>query len=317
MVGFQPGSYDNLGKTDYVIAGAASGFITRAMFQPMDVLKIRFQLQIEPVKHSCTHAKYKGMLHAVRCILREEGIAALWKGHVPAQCLSVAYGALQFLSFELLTKHAWNLFPADIHSSLKPVIHFSCGALSGCVATVGSLPFDVIRTRLVGQGEPKIYRGVFHASVMMMTKEGPRSFYKGLVPTLLQIAPNAGAQFAFYRMFLDAWNFIFKTNTSNSGILQLSLCGAGAGIAAKTVVYPLDLVKKRIQVQGFEKAREFFGAVRCYKGLIDCFKSVIREEGFLGLYKGLSPSILKAACTTGSHFLFYEEVCRLLRFIHS
>lgn len=78
------------------------------------------------------------------------------------------------------------------------------------------------------------------------------------------------------------------------------------------MVYPFDLIKKRIQVQGFEEARKQFGTVRKYTGFLNCALNVIKEEKFTGFYKGLWPSILKAAFTTGSHFLFYEETLKLL-----
>lgn len=101
-----------------------------------------------------------------------------------------------------------------------------------------------------------------------------------------------------------------------AGALQSGFCGAAAGIGAKTAIYPLDLIKKRIQVQGFEEARKAFGAVRKYTGFMHCFFCIIREENITGLYKGLRPSLLKAACTTGSHFLFYEETLKLTAFFN-
>ncbi|XP_055945712.1 mitochondrial thiamine pyrophosphate carrier-like [Argiope bruennichi] len=317
MVGFErPASNIKFHELDYAIAGAVSGFATRTLFQPLDVIKIRFQLQIEPISAS-RKSKYKSMIHAFRCIRAEEGIQALWKGIVPAQFLSTTYGALQFTAFEMLTHQASEHLPENFKSKGKPLINFACGALAGGIATTGSFPFDVMRTRLVAQGEPKIYRSIVHAVVTMLRTEGPLSFWKGLTPTLVQIMPNAGAQFAFYRLFQGMWDYCFQHEaTAAPGAVQSTFCGAASGITAKMFVYPLDLIKKRIQVQGFEEARKAFGSVRRYTGLIHCASCILKEEGILGLYKGFWPSLLKAACTTGSHFLYYEQTLKVLVYLH-
>lgn len=52
------------------------------------------QLQVEPITKNQA-SKYKSVLQAFLLILREEGISALWKGHLPAQLLSVTYGMSQ------------------------------------------------------------------------------------------------------------------------------------------------------------------------------------------------------------------------------
>ncbi|XP_054714694.1 mitochondrial thiamine pyrophosphate carrier-like [Uloborus diversus] len=317
MVGFERQSKVTFTEKDYITAGAVSGLITRQLFQPLDVLKIRFQLQIEPISGSSVVSKYKGLNHAYKCILKEEGIQALWKGTVPAQFLSVTYGALQFLAFELLTEQAKNVLPVKVLTDAKPAVNFTCGALAGCVATVGSFPFDVVRTRLVGQGEPKTYGSIYQAVQLMVKNEGLLSFYKGLSPTLLQIAPQAGAQFAFYRIFQGMWDSVFSRSSAETTTFQNGVCGAGSGMAAKVLIYPLDLMKKRYQIQGFEEARKSFGAVRHYRSLVHCVRSIFLEEGVFGLYKGVWPSIIKAAFTTGGHFLFYEETLRVLAYFYS
>jgi hypothetical protein len=73
-------------------------------------------------------------------------------GHIPAQGLSAVYGLVQFASFEFLTKRVDLLFNMKTQSE---VVDFLCGAASGCIATTSAMPLDVIRTRLVAQGEPK------------------------------------------------------------------------------------------------------------------------------------------------------------------
>ena len=87
------------------------------------------------------------------------------------------------------------------------------------------------------------------------------------------------------------------------------MCGSGAGLLAKLIIYPMDVVKKRLQVQGFEEARSKFGAIREYSGLVNCIQCLVREEGSKGLYKGLYPSLIKAALISGTMFCFYDQIC--------
>lgn len=123
MVGYNKYS-DKLSSTDYAIAGALSGFITRALCQPFDVVKIRFQLQVEPIKNA-PESTYHSMPQAVARIYREEGWKAFWKGHVPAQMLSIVFGLTQFWVFEALTKQEF------VKSNKSYYMNFICGSIGG------------------------------------------------------------------------------------------------------------------------------------------------------------------------------------------
>lgn len=144
-------------------------------------------------------------------------------------------------------------------------------------------------------------------------KESPLVLFRGLWPTVLQIAPHAGVQFMCYRIFNDLYTYLVKNkNTTLSSSL---FAGSLAGLCAKTVIYPFDLVKKRLQIQGFGHARENFGEHFTCKGLIDCFRRIYYLEGPTGFIKGLSPSLIKAIVTTALHFSTYEMICKLLVYI--
>jgi solute carrier family 25 aspartate/glutamate transporter 12/13 len=66
--------------------------------------------------------------------------------------------------------------------------------------------------------------------------------------------------------------------------------GAIAGGIGAAAVYPIDLVKTRLQNQ-----RAVLPSERLYHGGIDCFKKVVRNEGFTGLYRGLLPQLVGVA----------------------
>lgn len=310
MVGYDPRAKDAaLSSEEAALAGSAAGMVTRAIISPFDVIKIRFQLQIERVSSQKPEGKYRGILQACRCIYTEEGLSAFWKGHIPAQLLSISYGAVQFASFEFLTEV---IHKSTSYDSQTAGVHFMCGGLAACSATVFCQPLDTLRTRFAAQGEPKIYRNLRHAVVTMCGSEGVWTFYRGLSPTLMAVFPYAGLQFFSYNVFKKMLSPAPKAGKSG-GNLQSLFCGSGAGMISKTITYPFDLLKKRLQVGGFEEARLHFGTVRTYKGLLDCTTQIAKEEGLLGFFKGLSPSLLKAAVSTGFTFFCYELFVDLLR----
>ncbi|XP_062872851.1 mitochondrial thiamine pyrophosphate carrier [Trichomycterus rosablanca] len=299
MVGYDPGSA-TLSPEEAALAGSAAGMVTRAIISPLDVLKIRFQLQVERVSSSRPEGKYRGIVQAWRCILGEEGVTAFWKGHVAAQLLSVCYGAVQFASFQALTELVHNTTP---YNSQAGGIHFLCGGMAACSATVACQPLDTLRTRFAAQGEPKVYRNLRHAVRTMYTQEGARTFYRGLTPTLVAVFPYAGLQFFCYNVLRK---LLQQDGKTSRGGLQSFVAGSVAGVISKTMTYPFDLFKKRLQVGGFEEARAHFGQVRTYHSFLDCMVSVAREEGPSAFFKGLSPSLLKAAMSTGLTFFWYE-----------
>ncbi|KAL6268474.1 hypothetical protein P5V15_001607 [Pogonomyrmex californicus] len=295
---------------DHAIAGAASGFTTRFLCQPLDVIKIRFQLQVEPISRYHV-SKYRSVSQACLLILKEEGITALWKGHVPAQLLSVVYGMTQFYSYNVFMKILQQIPQVE---ERRHTIQFVAGAGAGGMATIVSFPFDTIRTRLVAQSNNhQIYNGILHSCSSILRQESPRAFYSGLLPTLLQIAPHTGLQFMFYGLFTDIYkNYISGTDTS---FYNSMLSGSAAGLVAKTIIYPFDLARKRLQIQGFRHGRKGFGKFFQCNGLVDCFKITVKEEGMQGLFKGLVPSQVKAAATTALHFTVYEQVLLLLKIL--
>lgn len=300
------------------IAGACTGAFTRAFAQPLDVLKIRFQLQIEPIGKG---SKYSSIPQAIGSIVKDEGVRTLWSGHIPAQLLSISYGIVQFSVFETLTDLCQKT-DSHFYVNNKHWIIFCNGAIAATAATVASFPFDTVRTRLIAEQKThKAYKGFIDAFSAMVKYEGPSALFKGLIPTLGQIAPHAGIQFATYKILtgnvLNKLPLFQRDSSFNSAVettlFANLLAGSIAGLIAKTSTYPFDLVKKRMQIQGFQQYRQAFGKQMYCNGLLDCVKLTIIEEGFQALFKGYWPSMLKAGLVTALHFAVYDETKHFLQ----
>ena len=92
----------------------------------------------------------------------------------------------------------------------------------------------------------------------MWVNEGALSLYHGLSPTLIQMGPYIGCQFAMYKFLVEMYDQAIEGK--GAGVKSLT-CGAVAGAFAKTLVYPLDLGKKRMQLQGFCNRHQYKGSI--------------------------------------------------------
>jgi len=305
----------SLSPAEVSIAGAVSGAVTRLICQPLDVAKIRLQLQVEvgPGK------KYNNLLQLLLTLPREEGVSALWKGHVPAQLLSVTYGLASFAVFESLTVRLGNSSLAVQHPEYKHGLHFVCGGLGGCAGTVASFPLDVVRTRFVAQNRA-VYTSTSQAVRQLYREGGLAAYYKGLAPAALATAPQAGLQFAFYSMLTELLDNLVTRTDQQLGdritVLGSLSCGGLAGMGSKAILYPLDVVKKRLQVSGWEQGRAGLGMTPTYTSMRNCFKQIWLKEGWSALYKGFTPALIKAVSTTSLHFMVYEYACQAIRLRH-
>ena len=120
----------------------------------------------------------------------------------------------------------------------------------------------------------KIYKNIPDAVKQIYAKEGLKGFYKGTVPAIILVTPESAFRFGIYQFLNSNWSKIIDLikrnkkslnidlNDHEIGMLQSTLNGSVSGVLSKTIVYPFDLAKKRLQIQGFEDARKGFGQVR-------------------------------------------------------
>lgn len=165
------------------------------------------QVQIEPLSHHSQDSKYKSISQACRVIFKEEGMLGFWKGHNPAQVLSIGYGVTQFSVYEFLKEKSQSSETLIQHPQLRS---FMCGGAAGAVASVVATPLDVIRTRIIVQDQHKGYRNSIQATKFIYREDGLRGFYRGFVPSLWQIIPLAGLNFLFYNFYCSQLQQVMK-----------------------------------------------------------------------------------------------------------
>jgi solute carrier family 25 thiamine pyrophosphate transporter 19 len=192
--------HGNPSTGDAATAGAVSGFVARALLQPLDVLKIRMQLaETKP-----GGGAHPSLLTVTTDLVRREGVYGMWKGHVPAQLLSIGYGAVQFASYAVMCEAAGVDPSRKVKSGRGGAVfswHFVLGGLSGMVATAANHPLDTVRTRVVFN---RARVGVARVALDTLEREGLAGLYRGVGPSVVQIFPYSGFQFGYYRLLQHA-----------------------------------------------------------------------------------------------------------------
>ena len=285
----------------------------RFCIAPLDVLKIRLQLQYHSLddalsKPSSLRAR-PGVFRVARDILHNEGIRGFWKGNIPAEGLYLSYGAVQFLAYRTATQ-ALERFGEDGNRRLPGAVKsFIAGAAAGSAATTATYPLDLLRTRFAAQGSQRVYAGLLASIRDIARNEGPQGFFRGLTAGVGQIVPYMGLFFACYETLkpvLAGVSLPFGSGDAVSGII--------ASVLSKSAVFPLDTVRKRLQVQGPTRSKYIGGAkLPVYdRGVLGTLSMIVAKEGAGGLYRGLSVSLVKAAPASAITMWTYERVIKAL-----
>lgn len=289
---------------------------SRFIIAPLDVVKIRLQLQSHSLSDPLTHTRarggpiYKGTIPTIKTILENEGITGLWKGNVPAELMYICYSAIQFTTYRSMTQLLRYIQEQQGIQIPGAAESFISGASAGAAATAATYPLDLLRTRFAAQGnDDRVYTSLRRAIAMIGRDEGPHGFFRGLTPALWQIVPFMGMFFSVYEALRHP---LSQTNLPFGG--GSAVAGTMASIIAKTGVFPLDTVRKRIQVQGPTRSRYVHKNIPDYGrlGTVGMIRTILKNEGMRGLYRGLTVSLLKAAPASAVTVWTYERVLKAL-----
>ncbi|KAK9683365.1 hypothetical protein RND81_10G135000 [Saponaria officinalis] len=294
-----------IGTVSQLLAGGIAGAVSKTCTAPLARLTILFQIQ---GMHSNAATLRKACIwkEASR-IMREEGVRAFWKGNLVTIAHRLPYSSVSFYSYERY-KNILQSFPGlestSENLSAHLFVRLTGGFLAGVTAAATTYPLDLVRTRLAAQTNVIYYNGIWHAIRTICKEEGVFGLYKGLGATLLSVGPNIAISFSVYETLRSQWQ---AKRPHDSGALVSLACGSVSGIASSSVIFPIDLVRRRMQLEGAG------GRARVYNsGILGTLGHIVRSEGFRGLYRGILPEYYKVVPSVGIVFMTYEAMKKFL-----
>ncbi|KAJ6381470.1 hypothetical protein OIU77_030201 [Salix suchowensis] len=268
-------------------AGAVAGAAAKTVTAPLD--RIKLLMQTHGVWAGQESAKKAiGFIEAIVMIGKEEGIKGYWKGNLPQVIRIIPYSAFQLLAYETYKK----LFRGK-DAELSVIGRLAAGACAGMTSTFVTYPLDVLRLRLaVDPG----FRAMSEVALTMLREEGVASFYYGLGPSLLSIAPYIAVNFCIFDLVKKSLPEKYQQKTQSSLLTAV----VSAAVATLTC-YPLDTVRRQMQMKG-----------NPYKSVLDAFPGIMQRDGVIGLYRGFVPNALKNLPNSSIRLTTFDFVKRLI-----
>jgi len=258
-----------------------------------------------------TTTQYASALDAAKTIFTDEGPLAFYKGSLTplvgiGACVSVQFGAFHWARRQL---EARNL---EASPSSPPTLSYSQYYLAGATAGIAnsplSCPIEHVRIRLQTQphGAARLYSGPVDCIRKLSAHEGVLAgLYRGQLVTVVREATAYGTWFLAFEWMMNG--DAARNSIERKEIPTLRVAGYGglAGEALWLASYPFDVVKSKMQSDGF-------GSGRRYSGMRDCFAKTMQKEGLAGFWKGIGPTLLRALPVSAGTFAVVELVMRAL-----
>lgn len=285
-----------------MVSGGIAGSIGKTVTAPLSRLTILFQV------HSMVSNKGKGeyensVKRGFLKILRNEGAFSFWKGNGTSVLHRFPYSGINFVTFENVQRWLVLHRPKWEEEHMGKV-RFVSGAIAGATATLSCYPLDLIRTRLATQlNSNVVYGGIVDAFKKIVKKEGIVGLYHGVGTTLCVSVPNLALNFTIYEATKEGI-LKYHGDKEHLGVMDALVCGAVAGIASSCTTFPIDVIRRRMQLCGMYSKQS--------SNAILMAKTLYMEQGVRGFYRGLAPELIKVVPMVGITFGAFDQIKRLL-----
>ncbi|WRX11281.1 Mitochondrial substrate/solute carrier - like 10 [Theobroma cacao] len=288
-----------LNTTKHLWAGAVAAMVSRTFIAPLERLKLEYIVRGEQ----------KNLIELIKSIAALEGLKGFWKGNFINILRTAPFKAINFYAYDTYRSQ---LLKFSGNEEVTNFQRFLAGAAAGITATLLCLPMDTIRTVMVAPGGEAL-GGLIGAFRHMIQTEGFFSLYKGLVPSIISMAPSGAVFYGVYDILKSAYlhspegrkriqdmkqggQELNALEQLELGPIRTLLYGAIAGACSEAATYPFEVVRRHLQMQ--VRATKLSALATCVK--------IVEQGGISALYAGLVPSLLQVLPSAAISYLVYE-----------
>ncbi|CAH1154335.1 unnamed protein product [Phaedon cochleariae] len=265
------------------VAGCVGGIAGVIVGHPLDTVKVHLQTQ----DHNAP--KYRGTIHCFRSLMAKDCLKGLYRG-VSSPIVGVA--GINAVVFGVYGNTQRRLSDPE---SLRS--HALAGAAAGLFQSFICSPMELAKSRL--QVSDKVGNNPLECLKKIYGSEGIKGLSRGLGLTIAREIPGYSAYFFTYELL---------TRTEDEGPIstgRMLFAGGFAGVVSWTVTYPVDAIKSRIQVDGITSTK--------YAGAYDCLKKTVKSSGLTSLFRGLTPTLVRAFPVNAVTFAVVTWTVRILQ----
>merc|ERR1712184_126809 len=243
--------------------------------------------QDEMIKQGRLDKPYTGVLDCTKRVLATEGFYPFWRGNLANVLRYFPTQALNF-AFKDAIKVAFST-PKDASNARKFATNIASGGFAGTMSLLFVYSLDYARTRLAndakGKGGERQFNGLIDVYTKTLKSDGIQGLYRGFAISCFGIFIYRGMYFGLY----DSLKPILLGE--DASVLWSFLLGWGVTITAGLMSYPIDTIRRRMMMTS--------GSAVKYNGSFDCFKQVMKNEGFMSLMKGAGANVLRGVAGAG------------------
>ncbi|KAF6229082.1 hypothetical protein HO133_007196 [Letharia lupina] len=305
----------------YFVAGGIAGVVSRTATAPLDRLKVYLIAQVGVKDDAINHAKSgaplkaaktagRPLMEATKALWRMGGIRSLFAGNGLNVVKVMPESAIKFGSYEGSKRLLARLEGHDDPKALKPWTQFFAAGLGGLISQFCVYPLDTLKFRV----QNETIKGGLHGNALilatarkMWATSGVRSFYRGLPMGLVGMFPYSAIDlttFEYLKQIISRRKARLKKCDEDDVTLSnftTASIGAFSGAFGASTVYPLNLLRTRLQSQGT--------AIHppTYTGIWDVTVKTVKGEGIRGLFKGITPNLLKVVPAVSITYVVYDN----------
>jgi solute carrier family 25 ornithine transporter 2/15 len=253
--------------------------------QPFDTIKVRMQVQT---------GEFKSALHCFQKTIKKEGIAALWKGSVPAFMGALGENAVGFAVNGELKRIVATFDSSPWLTSIQPYL---IGSITGACSATVLCPSDVIKCRAQMSRMHGGSGSMTDIIRQTLQKQGPLGLYTGFTSQLLRDVPFYASFFGTYDSGCKILRKMFP-HWPDAAIYFMS--GGLAGQMAWIVATPSDVIKSIVQTSPIHVTARQTAA------------NILKTQGMRGFFNGMSVAVVRAFPANAALFLGYELARKVL-----